>query len=208
MSLAFLSSLDIADMRDRMSLEAKNKKIVLPLLQSKFTETFSMAKKDFSDALYEDMFANFEALNDDFINKTFHSILNFLLKADDWTPSHESKWAEKLNSSGYNLKKFRHKLVEDNKEFFIKAVTVDIINEALDNIVDNSYFKSYDFTNVFRNKYTQDKIIIKVLKMAINQTNYREMILATVDNEISIKIKELDDLKAEIADKIKKLEEI
>jgi hypothetical protein len=169
-------------------------------LQEKFNkEVFDKLCEDIEDWLFERF--------DNVRWQYFNGIVAYLLDQNCVYITNKETLEQWLSKIGYTQQSFRKKIYEDNKETVNKAIVYDAVYEALKNLFNHSYFKSWTFKDITIN-YPQTIIIKEFMRQLILTEGFNDEIKNMLDVEIKNKMNELSNLKLRIGDIQDKLGEL
>lgn len=169
------------------------------------------AQKKLGQDLFETLSSDIEEWMyeryDNVRRRYFDGVVAFLLNQKNTHVNKIESLEKWLQGIGYDQQSFRKKIYQDNKETINKAITYDAIYEALETLFTHSYFRSWDFKDIYKG-YPQTILIKEFLRQLILKDGFNDEVKNMLDNEIKQKLNELKDLKKEIGDIQRKIENL
>ena len=188
------------NMEDANDLVLEKTILQIKELQEKFNkEVFDKLCEDIEDWLFE----RFENVRWQY----FNGIVAYLLDQDCVYISDKETLEQWLSDIGYTQQSFRKKIYEDNKETINKAITYDAVYEALKDLFNHSYFRTWTFKDITIN-YPQSTIIREFLRQLIQQEGFDDQVKNMLDDDIKQKMNKLNKLKTEIINIQNRIEEL
>lgn len=169
-------------------------------LQKQFNkEVFSTICNDIETWLYE----RFDNVRQSY----FDGVVAFLLDQKCVYVKDKETLEQWLSGIGYDQTSFRKKIYADNKEIINKAITYDAVYEALENLFNHGYFRSWDFGDIYKG-YPQTNMIKSFLRQLIKLDGFNEEVKKMLDEEINNKLDEIKYYKNNLAEIQAKIAEL
>ena len=145
--------------------------------------------------LRNDMYSNFLKFAQNLWKESFEYIMDE--KKYKNNNGKEKSFEDFIQSIGYDAKKLRKKIYEDNKDEIHRSITCDYLYDTLEYFFYQSgYWKSINLE--LNRPHTQSKIMEGFMNRLATDDRFNDVLLGLVDDNIKKKKKELYELKKDI----------